>query len=153
MAARSGCRASSAKPRALEMIMTGRTVDAEEAHRIGLVDRLVEGDALAQGIAFAREFSGYSLPVLGFAREAVKRALDNPITRGSSRRSESVDACVPDQLTRIEGMEAFIEAQTAIQRQLTVVSKRMNAHDPCHGLLGAIFSHPRGSVFLLAMSE
>src|SRR6266849_7044780 len=64
--------------RALELILTGRTVDAEEAHRIGLVGRLVEGDALAQGIAFAREFSRYSLPVLEFARSAVQRAHDNP---------------------------------------------------------------------------
>ncbi|MEK7875376.1 MAG: enoyl-CoA hydratase-related protein, partial [Pseudomonadota bacterium] len=68
--------------RALEMIMTGRTVDAEEAHRIGLVNRLIDGDAVAQGITFAREFSGYSLPVLGFAREAVTRALDNPVHEG-----------------------------------------------------------------------
>src|SRR6187549_343804 len=45
--------------RALEMIMTGRTVDSEEAHRIGLVNRLIEGDAVPQGIAFAREFSLY----------------------------------------------------------------------------------------------
>src|SRR5688500_3164962 len=58
--------------RATEMILTARTVDAEEALRIGLVHRLADGgDALEQGIAYAREFSGYSLPVLGLAREAV----------------------------------------------------------------------------------
>ena len=68
--------------RALELIMTGRTVEAEEAERIGLVSRIVEGDALEAGIAFAREFTGYSLPVLGFARDAVKRALDLPIYEG-----------------------------------------------------------------------
>ena len=34
------------------------------------------------GIAFAREFTGYSLPVLAFAREAVQRALDVPIHEG-----------------------------------------------------------------------
>ena len=68
--------------RALELIMTGRTVGAEEAERIGLVNRLVDGDAVEAGIAFAREFSGYSLPVLGFARDAVKRALDVPIHEG-----------------------------------------------------------------------
>src|SRR3954468_3058341 len=65
--------------RAMDMILSGRTIDAEEAFRIGLVNRLIEGDAVQGGIAFAREFTGYSLPVLGFAREAVKRALNNPV--------------------------------------------------------------------------
>jgi enoyl-CoA hydratase len=68
--------------RALEMIMTGRTVAAEEAERIGLVNRIVEGDPIEAGMAFAREFAGYSLPVLGFARSAVKRALDVPVPEG-----------------------------------------------------------------------
>ena len=68
--------------RALEMIMTGRTVAADEAERIGLVSRLVDGDTVDAGIAFAREFTGYSLPVLSFARDAVKRALDVPIHEG-----------------------------------------------------------------------
>jgi enoyl-CoA hydratase len=68
--------------RALELIMTGRTVGAEEAERMGLVNRLVDGDAVEAGIAFAREFIGYSLPVLAFARDAVKRALDVPIHEG-----------------------------------------------------------------------
>src|SRR6187397_2007031 len=70
------------EPRALEMIMTGRTVDAEEAARIGLVNRLIDGDALAAGVAFAREFSGHSLPVLGFARDAIKRAAETPLHEG-----------------------------------------------------------------------
>jgi enoyl-CoA hydratase len=68
--------------RALEMIVTGRTVGAEEALSMGLINRLVEGDPVEAGIAFAREFSGYSLPVLGFAREAVQRALDLPVHEG-----------------------------------------------------------------------
>jgi enoyl-CoA hydratase len=68
--------------RALELILTGRTVDAGEAERIGLVNRLVDGDPIAAGLAFAREFTGYSLPVLSMAREAVQRALDVPINEG-----------------------------------------------------------------------
>lgn len=68
--------------RALEMILTGKTVDAEEAFRIGLVNRLVDGDAVEAGFAFAREFTVYSLPALKFAREAVQRALDVPVHEG-----------------------------------------------------------------------
>jgi enoyl-CoA hydratase len=68
--------------RALEMILTGRAVGAEEALRIGLVNRLVDGDPIDAGLAFAREFAGYSLAVLGFSRSAVKRALDLPIHEG-----------------------------------------------------------------------
>jgi enoyl-CoA hydratase len=68
--------------RALEMIMTGRTVGAEEAFRIGLINRIVEGDPVTAGMAFAREFTGYSLPVLALARSAVKRALDVPVYEG-----------------------------------------------------------------------
>ena len=67
---------------ALEMILTGKTVDAQQALAWGLVSRIVEGDPVEQGIAFAREFSWHSLPVLGFAREAVMRALDTPLPEG-----------------------------------------------------------------------
>ena len=68
--------------RALEMILTGKAIDAQTALAWGLVSRIVEGDALAQGMAFAREFTAFSLPVLGFAREAVTRALDTSLHDG-----------------------------------------------------------------------
>jgi len=94
------------EPRALEMIMTGRTVDAEEAARIGLVNRIIEGDAVAQGMAYAREFSGFSLPVLGFAREAVKRALDNPVAEGL-RVEANLSTLAFQTADAAEGMDAF----------------------------------------------
>jgi enoyl-CoA hydratase len=93
--------------RALEMILTGKTVDAQTALAWGLASRLLEGDPLAAGIAFAREFSGFSLPVLGFAREAVQRALDTPVHEGfkieadlSTLAFQTADAA--------EGMAAFM---------------------------------------------
>lgn len=94
--------------RALELILSGRTVDAEEAQRIGLVNRLVDGDPLEAGLAFAREFSGYSLPVLGFAREAVSRALDHPVNEGL-RLEADLSTLAFNTEDAAEGMQAFIE--------------------------------------------
>ena len=98
--------------RALEMIMTGRTVDAEEAVRLGLVNRLLDGDPVAAGVAFAREFSGYSLPVLGFAREAVMRALDTPLTEGLKIEAE-LSTLAFQTGDAAEGMSAFMEKRKA----------------------------------------
>ena len=94
--------------RALEMVMTGRTVDAEEALRIGLVSRLIEGDAVAAGVAFAREFSGYSLPVLGFARDAVKRAGETPLHEGLKIETDLGTLAFQTEDSK-EGMAAFAE--------------------------------------------
>jgi enoyl-CoA hydratase len=94
--------------RALEMIMTGRTVGAEEALRIGLVHRLVEGDPVEAGLAFAREITGFSLPALGFARAAVRRALDLSLTEGLKVEAELSTLAFQTRDAE-EGMAAFVE--------------------------------------------
>lgn len=98
--------------RALEMIMTGRTVGAEEAERIGLVNKVVEGDTLEGAIAFARTFTCYSLPVLGFARDAVRRALDLPISEGLKVEAD-LSTLAFQTADAEEGMAAFAEKRKA----------------------------------------
>jgi len=98
--------------RAMEMIMTGRTVGAEEAERIGLVHRLVEGDAVDAALAFAHEFSGYSLLAQNFAREAVSRAFDVPLLQGLKIEAD-LSTLAFRTTDAVEGMAAFTEKRKA----------------------------------------
>ena len=94
--------------RALEMILTGRTVDAYEALRVGLVSQLVEGDVIEAGLAFAKGFTHYSLPALGFARQAVMRASDTPIHEGLKIEAD-LSTLAFQMSDAEEGMAAFEE--------------------------------------------
>ena len=92
--------------RALEMILTGRTVEAREAEKLGLVNRVVEGDLLAAGKAFARAFTAYGLPALRLAREAVARALDLPLYEGLMMEADLSTLAFQTEDAE-EGMAAF----------------------------------------------
>jgi len=94
--------------RALELILSGRTLEAEEALRIGLVHRIADGDALDAAIAFARGFSGYGLPALRLARDAVRRALDVPLHEGLKIEADLNTLAFQTQ-DAVEGMNAFME--------------------------------------------
>jgi enoyl-CoA hydratase len=93
--------------RALELVLSGRTIDAAEADRIGLVNRIVDADPVAAGMDFLRAMTCHSLPVLRYARAAVESATDAPLAQGletearlSTRAYATRDAA--------EGMSAFL---------------------------------------------
>lgn len=98
--------------RAMEMIMLGRTVAAEEAARIGLVHRIVDGNIVDAALAFAHEFSSYSLLAQGFARDAVSRAFDVPIHEGLKIEAD-LSALAMSTADAVEGMAAFTEKRKA----------------------------------------
>jgi enoyl-CoA hydratase len=101
--------------RALELILTGRAVGAEEAQRIGLAHRLIDGDPIEAGLAFARELTGYSLPVLALARSAVMRALDLPVRDGLKLEAEAATLAYSTADAQ-EGMAAFLEKRAPVFR-------------------------------------
>lgn len=94
--------------RALEIIMSGRTVDAQEALRIGLVNTVAEDDMMDAATAFARTFTRYSLPTLAFARRAVQRAGDLPLHEGLRVEAE-LSTLAYQTSDAEEGMAAFEE--------------------------------------------
>ena len=94
--------------RALELIMTGRTVEAAEAERLGLINRVIEGDPIEAAIGFAAGFTGYGLPALQLAREAVLRSHDLPLDEGL-RLEADLTALAFQTADSVEGMTAFIE--------------------------------------------
>jgi enoyl-CoA hydratase len=98
--------------RALEMILSGRTVEAEEALRIGLVHRIADGDPVQAAIGFARGFSGFGLPALRLARDAVKRALEVPLHEGLNIEADLNTLAFQTQ-DAAEGMSAFMEKRKA----------------------------------------
>lgn len=98
---------------ALTMMLTGEPVGAEEAHRIGLVDRLVDaGSAQADAVALAEQMAGQSMPVLRDLIELVDASFETPMAEGLAMEVEHVLALFDGPDAR-EGMQAFLEKRPA----------------------------------------
>jgi enoyl-CoA hydratase len=100
------------KAKAMDLILTGRNMDATEAERSGLVSRVVPADELqreAQGVAAT--IAQMSLSAARMAKEAVNRAFESPLSEGLlyERRLFYSAFATDDQS---EGMAAFIEKRT-----------------------------------------
>ncbi len=102
------------KAKAMDLCLTGRMMNAEEAERAGLVARIIPADQLLpETLAAARTIAGYSLPVVMMIKEAVNRAFESSLSEGLlfERRSFHTAFALEDQK---EGMAAFLEKRPAI---------------------------------------
>ncbi len=97
------------KAKAMDLILTGRMMDAREAEACGLVSRVVPTERLMEeAMEVARTIAGHSRTAVLAAKEAVLRAHEMPLQEGLrfERRLFHALFATPD---RKEGMEAFLE--------------------------------------------
>ncbi|MFQ5533815.1 MAG: enoyl-CoA hydratase [Sphingomonadales bacterium] len=97
------------KAKAMEMCLTGRTIDSQEAERAGLVSRVVPADDLLdEALKVATQIAQLSLPAVMMAKESVNRAYETTLAEGVrfERRLFHSLFATEDQK---EGMAAFAE--------------------------------------------
>ena len=97
------------KSKAMDLCLTGRMMDAEEAERSGLVARVAPVDAyLGVALEAAAKIASYSRPVVSLARQAVDIALETGLTQGAAAERQMFKStfALDDQK---EGMAAFVE--------------------------------------------
>ena len=104
------------KAKAMDLILTGRMMDASEAERSGLVARVVAPDKLLdEALSAAAKIAAYSRPIVMMAKETVNRAQETSLAEGArfERRLFLSMFATEDQK---EGMQAFIEKRKPVFR-------------------------------------
>jgi enoyl-CoA hydratase len=97
------------KAKAMDLILTGRMMDAAEAERSGLVARVVPAASLMQeAIKVAETIAALSQPSLIAAKEAVNRSFETSLAEGVRFERRIFHALFATK-DRKEGMTAFIE--------------------------------------------
>lgn len=94
---------------ALRLILSGDIIDATEAHRIGLVDELVDDTALRpRTLELARTLAAHSPLALRLAKTAVETAAELPLGAGLAHERELFMTAFSSE-DRIEGVTAFLQ--------------------------------------------
>ena len=97
------------KSKAMDLCLTARMMDAQEAERAGLVSRVVPLERLMEeALTAATTIAGMSLPIVMMIKESINRAYEVPLAEGvqGERRMFHSTFATQDQK---EGMQAFLE--------------------------------------------
>lgn len=97
------------KAKALEMLFTAEPINAEEALRLGLINRLVQGqDVMPEAEKIAREITSKAPLSLRYLKEAVNKGLDLSLEQGMKLEMD-LYALLQTTMDRQEGIQAFRE--------------------------------------------
>jgi enoyl-CoA hydratase/carnithine racemase len=97
------------KQRAMELVLTGRRIDAAEAHRLGIVNRVAGRDAwIEQAIELAEVVARRPPLAARFGKQAVLAADETPLSAGLAYERRLFELAMATE-DRVEGMSAFVE--------------------------------------------
>ena len=95
--------------KARELIFSGDMITAQEALRIGLVDRVVpDGELLRQALGLAKKIASKSAVALGYAQEAITEGIEKPFDQGLECEAKLFGRVAESSDMR-EGVRAFLE--------------------------------------------
>lgn len=101
---------------AMEMLMTGEPIDGAEAHRIGLVNRVVpKGEARAEAVVLATRIAARSAMTLATGKRAFYDGVDRPLADAYDRASRVMTENMLAE-DAAEGIGAFIGKRTPVWR-------------------------------------
>lgn len=104
------------KSMTMDMVLTGRTIDAQEAKAIGLVARVVPaGELLQVSLEAAHTIAAYNAPAVKMAKDAVNRAFEGPLSEGLRHERLLFQAAFATEGQK-EGMNAFVNKRAPVFR-------------------------------------
>jgi enoyl-CoA hydratase len=96
------------KAKAMDLVLTGRMMDAAEAERSGLVSRVVPADRLLEeALSAAATICALGLPSVIAAKDCVNQAFEGPLTQGMAYERRAFHALFATEDQK-EGMDAFL---------------------------------------------
>ncbi|MGO9391454.1 enoyl-CoA hydratase-related protein [Rhodoblastus sp.] len=101
------------KGRALQLILSGATIDAQEAYRVGLVNEIVpHADLLARAETILRQIAANAPLAIKFALEAVNKGMETSLSEGLALEGSLFAVCASTD-DKAEGTAAFLAKRAA----------------------------------------
>jgi 3-hydroxyacyl-CoA dehydrogenase len=126
---------------AIEMCVSGKPIKADAALKLGLIDRIIEGDLLSGAIEFAREAAHGSLPIRKTRERDEKLDADTKIFEAGRETARNARRNMQAPLAVVDAIEAAatLPFEEGCRREREIMGQRL-VSDECRALIHAFFA-------------